>query len=505
MKKIAVLLLSASLLASCDSFLDLPKEHEPSSNNYFKTQADFENLVVGAYQPLRAVYGWNNFICGEMRSDNTHYEYYPKFGGDESGHRQDICNFMDGDLNNYSNGLFNDAFNGVSKTNVIISRMHNGIPEGARTQILSEAYFLRALYYYNLVRFFGEVPLHLKEVTSAAEAAKGKSPVTEIFAAIEEDLINAVAVLPKVSGFPQSGRATKGAAETLLASVYLYQKKYDAAIPLLEEVTKEGYGLLTEYADVFKTGNKNSKESIFEVQFKEGPEGHHSDYLYRMLPKSTNHVAILGLDKSENIKHGGLNVPTPDLLRSYESGDKRFEASVKVVEGSIKDDDFVSERVVSPLNYQPQEGVAYRYMCAKYMNPHAVLNQCGDDWPVFRYADVLLMLAECYNESSTKRDAGKALGYLKEVRTRAGLSTSDVSDQAALRSLIAHERRVELAFENHRWHDLVRTGQAVEVMNAHGVEMKRLYEYLPAAAYNVTAARLTFPIPYRESIWNPEL
>lgn len=505
MKKIYILLLSASLLASCDGFLDLPKEHEPSSNNYFKTQEDFENLVTGAYQPLRAVYGWNNFICGEMRSDNTHYEYYSKFGGDEPGHRQDICNFMDGDVNRYSNGLFNDAFNGISKTNVIISRMHDGIPAAARTKILGEAGFLRALYYYNLVRFFGEVPLHLKEVTSADEAAKEKSSVADIFAAIETDLTNAVAALPVVEGFPQSGRATKGAAETLLASVYLYQKKYDQAIPLLESVTKEGYGLLGEYADVFKTSNKNGKESVFEVQFKEGPERHYSNYLYYFLPKSTNHVALIGLDNSENIKHGGVNVPTPDLLRSYEAGDKRLEASVGVVEGHIQDDDFISDRLVSPRNYQAQAGVPYRYMCIKYMNPHSVLNQCGDDWPVFRYSDVLLMLAECYNESTTKRDAGKALGYLKEVRTRAGLTTAEVSDQETLRTMIVRERRVELAFENHRWHDLVRTGKAVEVMNAHGAEMKRLYDYLPASAYNVTADRLTFPVPYRESIWNPAL
>lgn len=505
MKKIFILLLSAGLLASCDNFLNLPKEHEPSSNNYFKTQEDLENLVTGAYQPLRSVYGWNNFICGEMRSDNAHYEYYPKFGGDESGHREEVCNFMDGNVNNYSNGLFNNTFNGVSKANVVISRMHDGIPEPARSRILAEARFLRGLYYYNLVRFFGSVPLHLQEVTSTDEAAKGLAPVADIFAAIEADLVNAVENLPKVSGFPQSGSATKGAAETLLASVYLYQKKYDLAIPLLNAVTKEGYGLLNEYADVFKTSNKNSKESIFEVQFKEGPEGHYSNYLYYFLPKALNNKAIIGLDNSNTIKHGGLNVPTPDLLKSYEAGDKRLAASIGVVEGHMDGDDFVSDRVVSPVSYQSREGTPFRYMCIKYMNPHSVLNQCGDDWPVLRYSDVLLMLAECYNESTTARDAGKSLTYLKEVRTRAGLLTAEVADQETLRTMIAHERRVELAFENHRWHDLVRTGKAIEVMNAHGVEMKKQFNYLPASAYNVTADKLVFPIPYREGIWNPAL
>lgn len=503
MKNIFIALTAFSItLTSCDSFLNLPKEHEPSSSTYFDTAEDFEQLITGAYKPLRDVYGRNNFVCGEMRSDNSHYEYYIKQGGQEHGDREAICNFMDGSENWYSNGLFNDAFAGISRTNVIISRMHDGIPEPTHTTAVAEASFLRALYYYNLVRFFGEVPLHDKEVPSPEEASKPKASVVEIFAQIESDLTTAINGLATVNNFPQSGKATKGAAQTLLASAYMYQKKFDKALPLLKEVTRQGYGLLGEYTDVFKTENKNGKESVFEVEFKEGTEGHHSMYLYYFLPKASDNMAIIGISSSNTYETGGCNIPTADLLRTYEEGDSRFPASIAVVEGIMDGDNFISKKSVSPVGYQPKEDVPYRYMCNKYNNPHAIFQQCADDWPVFRYSDVLLMLAECLNETGK---SAEALPYLNQVRNRANLPSSKETTTDKLRSIILHERRVELAFENHRWNDLVRTGNAISVMTTHGKEMKALYKYLSPEAYQVTEARLVLPIPYRESIWNPNL
>lgn len=503
MKKIIITLSIFSLLfTACDDFLDLQKEHEPSSGSYFKTADDFEQLVIGAYQPLRDVYGRNHFVCGEMRSDNTHYEYYIKQGGQEHGDREAICNFMDGQENWYSNGLFNDSYKGIARTNVIISRMHDGIPEPTHSQAVAEARFLRSLYYYNLVRFFGEVPLHDKEVASPEEATKPKAPVAEIFRLIESDLTEAINILPVVKAFPQSGKATKGAAQALLASVYMYQKQFDKALPLLNDLSTQGYGLLNEYADVFKTENKNSKESVFEIQFKEGTEEQHSSYLYYFLPKATDNSDIIHIENSNTYATGGCNVPTMDLLRTYEEGDARFEASIAVVEGEMDGDNFISKRFVSPVGYEPQEDVPYRYMCNKYDNPHAIYQQTGDNWPVFRYSDVLLMIAECLNETGK---SGEALAYLNQVRSRASLPAVTESGQDKLRALILHERRVELAFENHRWHDLVRTGNAISVMTEHGKEMKAAYQYLSPDAYNVTTARLVLPIPFRESVWNPEL
>lgn len=490
-------------LISCEDFLSLPKEYEPSSGSYFGTASDFDKLVVAAYAPLRSVYGIDNFVCGEMRSDNTHYEYYIKQGGSEIGDRVAVCDFLDGSQNWYSNGLYNDCFTGVARTNVIISRMHDGIPEPTHTTAVAEAKFLRALYYYNLVRFFGKVPLHDKEVTSSEAASAPLAETSAIFSLIESDLNAAIEGLSVVSGFPQTGKATKGSAQTLLASVYLYQKKYSYAIPLLQSVTQQGYGLLGEYKDVFKTANKNSKESIFEVQFKEGSaDGLYSSYLYYFLPKATTNEAIIGIPSSHTMTNGGCNVPTSDLLRTYETGDSRFEASVAVVEGVLDGENFISKKLVSPVNYVPTNGVPYRYMCNKYNNTHSVFMQTGDDWPVFRYSDVLLMLAECLNETGK---SGDALTYLNQVRNRARLANVTQTDQTALRSVILHERRVELAFENQRWHDLVRTGNAISVMMAHGAEMKSLYSYLSSSAYTITTDKLVFPIPYRETLWNTDL
>jgi len=125
--------------------------------------------------------------------------------------------------------------------------------------------------------------------------------------------------------------------------------------------------------------------------------------------------------------------------------------------------------------------------------------QTNVNFILYRYADVLLMLAECLNEKAFS--AGESFALINEVRKRADLdplTAADAPSQSAFRDAIAHERRVELAFENHRWYDLVRTGKAVEVMNAHGVYQKANYSFYPAASYNVTENKLLLPIPQRE-------
>jgi hypothetical protein len=137
-----------------------------------------------------------------------------------------------------------------------------------------------------------------------------------------------------------------------------------------------------------------------------------------------------------------------------------------------------------------------------YNKPYGLQNNTDDNWPLYRYSDVLLMLAESLNEQGKPADA---LPYLNQVRTRAGLASATSSDQATLRSVIAHERRVELAFENHRWFDLLRTGQAITVLNAFGVLQKLAHPYILPAAYNVTNDRLIYAIPFRETQVNTSL
>ena len=134
--------------------------------------------------------------------------------------------------------------------------------------------------------------------------------------------------------------------------------------------------------------------------------------------------------------------------------------------------------------------------------PHVAVNNSNDNWPIYRYSDALLLLADVQNESGK---SSAALTSLNLVRVRAGLAASTETNQALLRDIIAHERRIELAFENHRWHDLVRTGKAITVMNAYGIGLKQLYSYLTPDSYIVTSDKLLFPIPQSERELNPVL
>jgi hypothetical protein len=168
--------------------------------------------------------------------------------------------------------------------------------------------------------------------------------------------------------------------------------------------------------------------------------------------------------------------------------------------------DFIPDSVVSILHGDTAEGgggeIAKRFIKKQYNPPYTLQDNTDDDWPVYRYADALLMLAESLNEQG---QSAAALPYLNKVRQRAGLAPSNVTDPAALRTIIAHERRIELAFENHRWFDLVRTDQAIPVMTVYGVKQIATFPFLLPNSYNVTANKLIYAVPNREVMVNPAL
>ena len=261
------------------------------------------------------------------------------------------------------------------------------------------------------------------------------------------------------------------------------QKNFSAAADILKGVeTEGGYSLNANYADNFK--KKNGSESIFEVQYAEGPGGKSSNFIYTFAPFNSGTVATgyaLGSGAA-----AGWNIPTQDLLDAYETGDKRFAASINVAFT-----DPTTKKVVPYIQ--------------KYSNPPYLERfNTSDNFIVTRLADVLLMQAEALNEASFPN--ADAFALLNRVRTRAGLAakTTDnttaklkISTQAEFRAAIAQERRIELAFENHRWFDLVRTGDAVAVITAHAAREKALKSYILPSSFGTIS--LKFPYPYRES------
>ena len=489
----------ALMVTSCGKdFLNVPSQTSLTTEVYFKTESDFVQAINGTYAPLRVMYsgtvlngnpdGLSAFVLGEMHSDNTRYILNPSFRARID--MENAADFIHEPANTVSTANYQNAYQIIGRANQILNFI-DGVTftEATKNNVKGQALFLRAFGYYDLVQYFGSVPLHLTPVSSLGETALPLSTPEEIFGQIVKDAQLAITLLPEKSA-QESGRATKGSAKILLANVYMIEKNYTAAETLLKEIVASGeYALLANYGAIYDPANKNNKESIFEIQYKQGTDGYSSSFIYQMFPYPLGADTLAKLtqvtDPNALTLGEGLNTPTPDLIEAYEAGDLRKDASIGYVHTS--------------------DGGFFPYV-RKYLHPHTLRLNSNDDWPVYRYAEVLLFLAEALNEEAKPAEA---LPYLNLVRNRAGLTNVTETGQAALRDIILKERRVELAFENKRWFDLVRTGKAIEVITAYGARVKANpvkyyfqagYLPVPAAFANIL---LTWPLPASESLLSP--
>jgi hypothetical protein len=460
MKKLILLLgLIGIFASSCDDTLNVFPETSLSVPTFYKTEADFTQAVNGAYAPLRSLNntdGGGAFVLSEMHSDNAFFARNPFFGARDRWHdiAQHAVPTFDGVTTNlYVQREYTNCFQIIARANQVLATIDEAeIDAAVQSNLKGQALFLRAFSYFELVRYFGKAPLHLEPVTNREEAALPLASADELYAQIEMDAQEAIELLPPKSSQEQ-GRATIGAAQMLLADAYMMQERWSEAEPLLMAIVSSNeYMLMPAYELAFSTStqNKNNLESVFEIQYKEGAEGLQGSFLYDMLPRPITAAevgAITGTSNPLDITSEGNNIPTPDIIAAYEDGDLRKDATIGYVTLS---------------NGLWRDGV-YPYV-KKYAKTHTLHGNHGMSWPVYRYSEVLLALAEVLNEQGK----GGALGYLNQVRTRAGLG-EPVGD---LGDAIFRERRVELAFENKRWFDLVRTGKAVEVMTAYGANLK---------------------------------
>ena len=478
-------------ICSCKkNYLELQSDTVQNSENFYKTAAQFEQAINGAYQPLQGQYTGSFWAMAEMRSDNTSYEYDPY---DRSAtDKEEVDEFRELNNNDIVESFFDAGYIGIGRCNVILGRLPAAkLATSVTDPIVGQASFLRAFNYFNLVRMFGSIPLVLTEVQSVNDAYKvaTKSPVNAIYDSIIADATVAIAKLPvKYDSASDKGRVTKGTAETMLAEVYMTQGKFDLAVPLLRAVIASGvYSLNGNYADNFDSSKKNGPESIFEIQYQEGPNGLGSDFVDTFIPWDYYDDDITGYEILNGASNG-WNIPTQDLVNAFEPGDKRKAASLI----PFTSDEF---------------GVDLPFI-KKFTGPKpAVQFITPNDFPVYRYSDVYLMLAECLNEQGFA-GGGDAFHYLNLVRERAGLkdksagnavASLNVSSQDDFRAAIAQERQVELAFENHRWFDLLRTGKATSVMKAHAVRERAFksdyWDINPQAYSNI---RLLYQYPLNE-------
>jgi tetratricopeptide (TPR) repeat protein len=476
--RIALLLTAvAFILPSCKDFLEEnPKDRIATSNAYSSEQ--------DAVSAVNAIYAHLNSQSFDTFGGVYHSSFWVTVGlaSDEMVNNQAGQTYLD-QLTRFSHGPDNETiydvwkqhYKAITLANIAIERIPLIVmDETLKARLLNEAKFLRGLLYFDLVRMFGRIPLVLKEIESITPEV---AEVDAIYAQIIKDLTDAEN-LPPVQADGR-GRATKGAAKTLLAKVYLTQKDFDQALIKTQEVMDLGiYDLWDNYADIYKIQNRGLNEAIFSVGF--GDAGGSitfwevSQFHVRLLP-----AALVNAGITSNTL--GWQVPTSALAAAYEAGDER---------GPVTLFNSFNETVAGT----PYNVTFDKYYFRKYWDVTVPgefqAKESNQDFPLLRYADVLLMHAEALDGLG---QTPEALDFLNEVRDRAELDDLTGLNTEQFKDALLNERRLEFAAEGHRWFDLVRAG--------------KLETLVPLAKPTVTpgARHYLFPIPQRERDLNENL
>jgi hypothetical protein len=437
---------------SCsDDFVNVESDDE-NSEDFFNSEEDYQSALTGAYDLLQSTY--LNVMLGEIASDNT-------LAGGESATDvigiQQIDDMLHTSLNVQLESIWGWMFAGVNRANYVLE-FKDKTDFSGKEALLAEATFLRAYYYFELIKWFGDVPLAVdKRLLFGDQYLVGRTPVAEIYAQIEIDLQYAVANLPYTQ--TQEGRVTKGAAQALLGKAYLYQDKFTEAANVLEDLISNGpYDLLEDYSTMFELNNENNIESVFEVQYtdKEGAG-------FSCLQCSEGNVAV-GFNGVRNyagpsFESGfSFNIPTQEVYDAFEEGDIRRDIAILNIDAWAEETGATFGTGNEHTGYFNRKYLP-RLDAAEDANTGDANLTNPNNYRAIRFADVLLMAAEALNRGNISDS--RALVYLNRVRERANLE--DVTTTGSnLTTAIYQERRVELVGEGHRFFDLVRTGRAAQ-------------------------------------------
>ena len=479
------ILFAALLLIAggCTDFLTEDLQGEFSSSTFYKNESQALQAINGTYNGL-AFSNFDNalWVFGDIASNDA-------VKGGNPGDQAEIT-YIDEFNADANNGIISNywafAYEDIARANNVITNVPAvQMKEDLRNRIIGEAKFIRAYNYFNLVNIFGRVPLKLQPQLTQEAIHVPLSEISAIYQQIEKDLTDASMVLPPSYSSNDIGRITKGAALAMLGKVNLYQQKWSEAINYFHQVENLGeYGLLPDYANLFKHKFENNRESIFEIQHLTNKDPFTGSALNQWFAPSSE---------------GGyyFNAPTQDLVNAFETSttgeaDPRLDASIgrdgqpwlngEPFNASWSPTGFLTKKHQQPLSEIPSS-----------------LKGDGDlNYIYLRYADVLLMKAEAFNETGK---ADSALTNLNKVRARARASFQgtlpgdllvDITtiNASELRTIIQHERRVELAQEFHRYFDLVRWGKAVSetaLGQEFSYETKR-YQPIPQAEIDANQA-----------------
>ncbi|NCU02524.1 MAG: RagB/SusD family nutrient uptake outer membrane protein [Chitinophagaceae bacterium] len=490
---------------ACKKMIDLYPQSNLNTGTYYTSYAEVKAALTGCYngmqQPL-----FTEWQFTELRSDNS------KMGspGSTAVNNRDFSDLDIFTPNTAHQAIYNywqATYYNIRSCNIVLQKLgvvydpaagtmslqNITIPvtDADRKQLAGEAMFIRAYHYFNMVRLFGGVFLVHKPITPDESKAMNRSSADDIYKLIVADLTTAASYMNtlKFNQLPAAdlGRATSWAAKGLLAKVYLTLNRKGDAVPLLQDViANSGYSLQSSYANVFSITNEMNSEILFAVRFKAGGFGLGSPFGNNFGPLGTGSTVING-------DGDGLNFPTAEL-DTLTNGDLRKPTLIARFGTST----------------------AERLYVKKYLFPVVLADDGESDWPVLRYPDILMMLAEAQGYSQASLD------LINSVRPRAGLpnyTMQNVTSVAQFEEALSQERRIEFAFENQRWFDLVRFGTTLTTINAvqrikdHYVDEYDAHysRYIPPTPTiaelhgNITTARLLLPIPQREIDTNTQL
>jgi hypothetical protein len=444
-------------IVSCDEFVDYEasETYNIVADDYFKSSNDYEAALVGVYDVTQwTLYNW---MIGEIASDNS------LCGGESATDvigLQKIDDMIHDAENDQLRSIWQYMYEGINRANYMVENSDK-MDFPRKNELYGEVHFLRAFFYFELTKIFGDVPLFTtSRLTAGDSATLTRSPQSEVYALIEADLQAAISALPLEKS--TNGRATSLTAHALLGKVYLYQDKFDEAASILEPLIGL-YSLPADPQSTFLKGGENGAESVYEIQHSKESNWWAWDYV----PQGTEgnfgviHHGIRGYSGPLYSSGWSFNVPTQDLVDAYAAGDKRKDVSVLDIEAWA-----TSTGAKYTTGYEHTG-----YFNNKYI-PRAGESQAQQElnyetnYRAIRYADVLLMAAEANNRASSP-NVTKAQNYLNQVRARAYGNSSNASSSTGttLTQEIWDERRLELAGEGSRFFDLVRTGQAASVIS----------------------------------------
>ena len=478
--KLPILLIVSMVLAACGKdFLELEPRGTQLENSFYQTQEELFQGLVATYDVLQ----WGGTNGWTMKVGLLNAASDDCFAGGSDASDQPSWVAFDGfTLDPFlgpQSGLWNKYYSGIYRANLLLEKLEeaSGIEEAFKARTAAEAKFLRAFFYFDLVRFFENVPLITNTLAADAIYTQVQAKSSEVYAQIEQDLNDAKNTFELPSTVPpdELGRVTQGAITALLGKVILYQndesRMAEAASIFEEVITSGAYQLEFDYSDIFNPDNEFGVESIFEIQyaanqrggwenFGNGTEGNYDVQFFGM----RDYVGPI-------YANGWSFCPVTEELVTFMQNDPRAEHTI------IDGNDLKHQGASYTEGYQNTDYFIKKY--AGLQDDRATDGEPALNWDYnvreIRLADVILMAAEAYARSGN--DA-QARDYLNQIRTRVGLQPFTSVSGPALLDAIYSERRLELATEGHRFFDLVRTGRAVEELGDQGFQANK-NEVLP--------------------------